>query len=36
MLNPRLEADGLTLLGTAVKYGNEQAAEFLHQHGCLE
>lgn len=35
-LDPRLEADGLTPLGTAVKYGNEQAAEFLRQHGCLE
>ncbi len=34
--NPRLEADGLTPLGTAVKYGNELAADFLRQHGCIE
>jgi ankyrin repeat protein len=34
--NPRLEADGLTPLGTAVKYGNELAAAFLRQHGCKE
>jgi ankyrin repeat protein len=34
--NPRLEADGLTPLGTAVKYGNELAAVFLRQHGCIE
>lgn len=35
-LDPRLEADGLTPLGTAVKYGNELAAAFLRQHGCKE
>jgi len=35
-LDPHLEADGLTPLGTAVKYGNELAAVFLRQHGCKE
>lgn len=35
-LNPRLEADGLTPLGTAVKYGNEEAAKRLRRIGCLE